>query len=144
MSTADPSPISSPGGRSISVGGNVTGGIILTGDHNTASLTYTQPPPADSVDVAAEVAALRALMEKLAAPESRKLGRALDDASEEATRPEPDKAELAGALERAVKASKGASDFVQNATEITERVVRLAGWIGPLANGALALLGLTV
>ncbi|MGI4954573.1 MAG: hypothetical protein ACRYGM_22435 [Janthinobacterium lividum] len=53
---------------------------------------------------------------------------------------QPDKAEVANALERAVKASKEAADFTENADKIKERVVRIAGWVGPAASAALALL----
>lgn len=131
------------GNRSVSIGGNVTGASIVTGDRNrvTTTLTQVQPPLAEEVDVVAEIAALRGLVEKMAVTERGK--RALADASDAAAEPKPDKAEVAGALERAVKASKEAADFTENADKIKERVVRIAGWVGPLANGALALLGLT-
>ncbi len=129
--------------RSNSVGGNVTGAILVAGDDNDTKLTQVQPPPAQDVDVAAEIAGLRSLLEKLAVPERDKLGRALDDARDEVAKPVPDKEDVASALKRAVTVSKEAADFADNADKIKERVVRIAEWVGPLAKGALALLGLT-
>lgn len=104
-------------------------------------MTRVQPPPAQQVDVAAEIAGLRALMERLDTPERGKMGRAMQDASEEAAKPSPDRKEVANALERAVKVSKEAADFADNADKIKERVVRIAGWVGPAANAALAWFG---
>ena len=130
--------------RTGSAGGGVHNSNFVVGDGNEVTLTQVQPPAAQEVDVVAEIAGLRALMEGLAVPERGKLERALEDAGEEAAKAKPDKEDMAGALKRAVKASKGAADFAENADKIGERVVRIAGWLGPLANGALALLGLTL
>lgn len=132
--------------RSISIGGNVTGASIVSGDNNrvTTTVTQVQPPPAREVDVAAEISGLRDVMSRMAVAEPDRLKWALVDANEEAAKPEPDKGKVAGALERAVTMSQGAADFAENADKIKERLVRIAGWLGPLAKGALALLGLSL
>ena len=131
------------GDRSVNVSGGVHGGVVNAGDDTEIAVTVTrgQPPAGPEVDVAAEIAGLRALLEGLDTPERGRLGRAMEDAGEEAAKPSPDRQEVADALERAVKASKGAADFADNADRIRERVARIAGWLGPLAKGALALLG---
>lgn len=100
------------------------------------------PPYGQAIDIAAEFAALRTLMERLILSDFSELNRALNDAGEEAARPAPDKAEVAGALERAVEASKNATNFTQNVTEIGDCVVRIVGWLGPSAGSVLTLLGL--
>lgn len=134
------------GNRSVNIWGGVDGAVVNAGDGNqiTMRVTHVLPPPAQEVDVAAEIAGLRALMEGLDTPERGMMGRAMEDAGEQAARPSPDKKKVADALERAVAVSKGAADFAGNAVAIEERVVRIAGWLGPLAKGALALLGLAM
>ena len=73
---------------------DITGSSIVTGDHNVVSTTMKQItlPPADQVDVKAELAALReALAEMRKVPDRNKLDRAIEDAVEETAKPEPDK-----------------------------------------------------
>lgn len=129
--------------RSIQIGGNATGSLV-TGDHNQVATTLTQviPPPPEQVDIAAELAALRTLIDRLSLPNRDKALRALDDAKDEVAN--ADKPETANALERAVKVAKTASDFATNVNDIETKVVRIAGWLGPAAKGLLALLGLTL
>ena len=68
--------------RSISVGGNVKGSVLQTGDGNTANVQYTKTtlPPAESVDIKSELAALRELLAQLNAPDSKKIDRAAEAA----------------------------------------------------------------
>jgi hypothetical protein len=131
--------------RNTHVGGSITGSSIVSGDHSHATTTFTQvrPPEAASVDVAAELASLRALVEALRTPDRRRYENALEEAQEDSAKPEPDKAEIAGALERAVKIAKAAPGFLERANAIQDSVVKLAGWLGPAAKGVLALLGLS-
>jgi hypothetical protein len=101
-------------------------------------------PPADQVDVKAELAALRealAVLQKV--PDRGKLDRAIKDASDEAKKPEPDKEELGGALERAVKYAKAAGDFTENAGKLLPRLAALASWLGPVGHGLLSMLRLS-
>ncbi len=85
----------------------------------------------------------------LAAPESAqhdrgKLDRAIEDAVEETAKPEPDKEEVGGALERAVKYAKAAGDFTENAGKLLPPLTALASWLGPVGHGLLSLLGLSL
>jgi hypothetical protein len=67
-------------------------------------------PPAHTVDVKAELAALREALAGLQrVPDRGKLERAMQDAVEEAAKPEPDKEEVGGAVERVVKYAKDAA-----------------------------------
>jgi hypothetical protein len=73
---------------------DITGSSIVTGDHNTVSTTMKQVPlpPADQVDVKAELAALREALAGLQkVPDRGKLDRAVEDAADEAAKPEPTK-----------------------------------------------------
>jgi len=93
---------------------DITGSSIVTGDHNIVSTTMKQMPlpPPDQVDVKAELAALREALAGLQkVPDRGKLDRAIEDAVEETDKSEPDKEEVGGALERAVKYAKAADDF---------------------------------
>ncbi len=111
---------------------DIIGAQVITGDHNQASMhgvTVTLPPAA-SVDVAAELAALRELLVGLNTPDAGKLERALQDAEEEAAKPEPDRDEIGGAIERAVKYAKGASDFSAHVAKLAPCLGALAAWLG--------------
>lgn len=131
--------------RSISIGGNVSGSILQTGDQNVATLTATTLPPAETVDIAAVLTELRALMTAGAAPASPRIQLELDDAAAEATKPAPERPEIAGALERALGSFKKTADFATNATKVAELVTKAAGWIGAAhVGGLLGLVGLTL
>jgi hypothetical protein len=122
---------------------DVTGSSIVTGDHNTVSTEMKQIalPPADQVDVKAELAALReALAELKKVPDRGKLDRAMEDAAEETAKPEPDKKEVGGALERVVKYVKAADDFGE---KLLPRLAPLASWLGANGHNLLAVLGIS-
>lgn len=126
--------------RSVRAGGNITGSNIQTGDHNEAALT-AQIPPAASVDLAAAIAALRAELLALDAPDRGKIERALEDAREEAEKDEPDRAEVTGSLERALGYARKAADFSDHAGKIGDLVIQIGGWVGaasPFLAGLLA------
>ena len=103
---------------------DITGSSIVTGDHNIVSTTMKQMPlpPPDQVDVKAELAALREALAGLQkVPDRGKLDRAIEDAVEETDKSEPDKEEVGGALERAVKYAKAADDFSDHAATLLPR-----------------------
>lgn len=52
------------GDRSISVGGNATGSTLVSGDRNSVQTAFTVSslPPPESVDIRAELTALRAVL----------------------------------------------------------------------------------
>jgi hypothetical protein len=117
---------------------DISNSSIVTGDHNkvTNSVTVTRDV---SVDLLAEIQALRRLFEGLQGAEAGKLSRALDDAEEEAKKPEPDPAEIEGAVGRALKYAKGANDFAEQIEKAQPRLEQIAKWIGV---GVTALMGI--
>jgi hypothetical protein len=126
---------------------NITGSSIVTGDHNIVSTRMKQValPPADQVDVKAELAALREVLAELkTVPERGKLNRAVEDAVEETAKPEPDKEEVGGALERVAKYAKAADDFGEHAEKLLPRLAALASWLGPGGRGLLNMMGVAV
>jgi hypothetical protein len=102
-------------------------------------------PPAHTVDVKAELAALREALAGLQrVPDRGKLDRAMQDAVEEAAKPEPDKEEVGGAVERVVKYAKAADDFAEHTEKIVPRLAALASWLGPAGRALLNVLGVSV
>lgn len=122
--------------RRVSIRGDATGNVIATGDgnaveaHVTADHHATGLPDPASVDVAKELAAIRAVLERLATDDAKKLGRALDDAADEATRPRPDKDEIGRALERALGYARSASAFTAEAGKLAPYLRSTVAWLG--------------
>lgn len=124
---------------------DITGSSVVSGDHNMVStrMTQVQLPPADRVEVEAELLALREILSELKkVPDRAKLDGAVEDAVEETTKPKPNKAEVGGALERAVKYAKAADDFGEHAEKLLPRLAALASWLG--ANGRTLLSMLSI
>jgi hypothetical protein len=131
------------GNDSIMVGGNATG-TFVAGNENRVESAVTQaslPDPA-TVRIAEELAGLRAILAKLNSAEAGKLGRALDDAEEEARKPAPDKNEIGSAVERALKIAGKASDFAENTSKILPDVKGAVAWLGSNWIKLLPLVGL--
>lgn len=119
------------GNRTVHIGGDAIGTVIATGDQNTiTATTKLSLPPADSVDIRAELAALRQALSALTSPDTGKMGRALADAEEEAAKPNPDRDEIGTAVERAVKYAKGAADFSKQAVKVIPHLEAISSWLG--------------
>lgn len=134
------------GDRSVTIGGNAAGNVIQTGDHNTASLSYervTLPPP-EQVDVRAEIAALRDLLAGLVSPDRRKIDNAVDEAEEEAAKPEPDKDEVGKALERALGYAQKAEGFAKVIESLKPHIQNLGSWLGESWYRLLSMVGLSI
>jgi hypothetical protein len=130
--------------RSVHAGGDITGASVVTGDHNTVTTTaHVRLPPTSTVDPKAELSALRDLLASLNVPERGRLDRALQDAEEEAAKPDPDKGEVADAVQRVLKAAKGANAFAEQIEKLAPRVAALAAWVGPAGHALLSLVGLS-
>ncbi len=117
--------------------GNVTGSVVVVGnqnvvgDNNTVKLQNTAaiPPSAHTINLQVELAALRELLTTLQTGDN-KLRRALDDAEEEAAKPEPDKAEVAEALERALTYAHKAVDFADKLQKLAPTTLAIITWLG--------------
>jgi hypothetical protein len=126
---------------------DVTGSSVVTGDHNTVSTTMKQVtlPPADTVDLRAELVALRELLAQLKkVPDRGKLDRAMQDAVEETHKAKPDKDEVGSAVERAIKYAKSADDFGDHVEKLLPRVAAVTSWLGTAGGGLLSMLGVGI
>lgn len=106
------------GDRGVRTGRDAVGNVIPTGDHNTVeahvTATKREAPVADpvTVDLAKELVAIRARLTGMESEHTKKIGRALDDADEEAGKKTTgSKKELGKALNRALTYVKSASAF---------------------------------
>jgi hypothetical protein len=124
---------------------DITGSSVVTGDHNTVTTTKQIPlPPADQVDVKAELAALREALAALQkVPDRGRLDQAMGDAEAEAAKPEPEKKYLGGALERVAECAKTADDFSDHAEKLVPRLAALGAWLGANGHNLLSMLGIS-
>jgi hypothetical protein len=131
------------GDNTIKVGGNATGSFVA-GTENSVETAVTQVtlPDPSTVRIAEELAGLRAILAKLNSAEAAKLGRALDDAEEEARKATPDKNEIGSAVERALKVAAKATDFAENTSKILPYVKGAVAWLGSNWIKLLPLVGL--
>jgi len=125
------------GDSRVSIGRDAVGNVITTGDKNVVEAHVTaakhEAPVADpaTIDVAKELAAIRTILMGLASEHAKKIGRALDDASEEADKKSSaDKDELGKALERALTYAKSASAFATAVTKLAPHVTNAVAWLG--------------
>ncbi|MCY7324101.1 MAG: CHAT domain-containing protein [Phormidesmis sp. CAN_BIN36] len=118
--------------RSVSIGGSMTGSVIQTGDRNTASVQFHQTtlPLAGSVDINAELKALRDLLAQMGSPDQRKIDNALADVEDELKKPQPDKTEVGQALERAFNYAQKAEGFSAAIEKLQPRMTKVVSWLG--------------
>jgi hypothetical protein len=116
--------------------GSITGSVVVAGSGNTINaklrveLGKEPPPAADTVDIRAEFAELRKVLEQLETPDQGKIRRALDDAGEELAKPEANKAEIGGALKRALDHAGKVANLGNEAVKLAPHIAKLAGWLG--------------
>jgi hypothetical protein len=130
--------------NTIKIGGSATGALVA-GDNNRVEATVKQvvslPDPA-TVRIADELAGLRAVLVTLKSTDAAKLGRALDDAEDEARKTTPDKHEVGSALERALKVATKASDFAESGVKLAPYVKGAVAWLGANWIHLLPMVGL--
>ncbi|HAO22604.1 MAG: hypothetical protein BWK80_14035 [Desulfobacteraceae bacterium IS3] len=123
---------------SIHIGGSVSGSNVMfagdnnstvVGNNNVTDIRNKMPAP-ETVDIRKELAALREILMKLDTPESGKIDRAITDAEEEASKPEPDKDEVGSALERVMKAAQKVGTFKTIVTMLEPHVLSVSAWLG--------------
>jgi TIR domain len=139
-----------PSDRSISIGGDAIGNVMTTGDNNLitakvdSSPTETAFPPGVDININQELEYIRSILEKIGSDHIGKIGRALDDATEEARKPAPDKEEVGKALDRALDYAKIADGFVNAVTQLAPHMRTVVAWLGPNWRKLLSIVGLTV
>jgi hypothetical protein len=116
--------------------GSITGSVVVAGSGNTINarlrveLEKKQPPMTEPVDVRAEFAELRKVLEQLQTPDQGKIRRALDDAGEELAKPEANKKEVGSAVKRALDYAGKVASLGDEAVKLAPHVHRLAEWLG--------------
>lgn len=125
------------GDRNVSIGRDAVGDVIVAGDKNLVEACVTatkhEAPLVDPalVDMAKELGAIRALLTGLESEHAKKIGRALDDADEEAgKKTEANKDELGRALDRALGYAKSATAFTTAATKLAPHLRAAVAWLG--------------
>jgi hypothetical protein len=125
------------GDRGIRIGRDAVGNVITTADHNVVeahvTATNREAPVVDpeTVDMAKELAAVRALLTSLESEHAKTIGRALDDAEEEAgKKTSGSKDELGKALDRALTYAKSASAFATTAAKLGPHLRNVVAWLG--------------
>jgi hypothetical protein len=134
------------GNRNVHIGGNMIGGAAVTGDNNVVDVRYRKVtlPPADRIDIRAELAALEDLLLDLNTEDRQKIANALAEAQSDAAKPRPDKNEIGAALERALGYAGKAADFAEKAGKIATHVQSAVGWLGDNWHKLLPLVGLAL
>jgi hypothetical protein len=116
--------------------GPITGSIVVAGSGNTINaklriaLEGELPPAADPVDIHAEFAELRKILEQLQTPDQGKIRRAVDDADEEFAKPETNKTEVGSALKRALDYGGKVASLGNEAVKLAPHIHKLAAWLG--------------
>jgi hypothetical protein len=136
--------------RSVRSGGDIVGGVIVTGDANqirasaTGSSTRAVLPPAESVKIQEQLAGIRAILERMGGEHAAKVKRALDDIDEEAQKPQPNKDEIGSALERALGYAKKGGEFVEQVDKLAPYLSSAVAWLGSNWHKLLPLVGLAL
>ncbi len=132
------------GDRSVNVGGNAIRTQITTGDHNVAVSITTDPrlPAAETVDVSAELTAIRSVLDALEGRDRKKIDNALREAEDDATGEDPDRDEVGKALDRAVEYASKTAGFLDVVDKMRPHLRNLAGWMGSYGPHVARVLGL--
>jgi hypothetical protein len=115
---------------------SATGSILVAGSGNTINarlcveLGKEPPSTAEGVDICAEFAELRNILEQLQTLDKGKIQRALDDAGEELAKPEVDKSEVGRAVKRALDYAGKVASLGNEAVKLAPHVYKLAKWLG--------------
>ena len=123
---------------------SITGSVVVAGSGNTinarlrAELGKEPAPTVEPLDFRAEFAELRKILEQLQTPEQGKIRRALEDAGEEIAKPEANKAEVGGALNRALDYAGKVASLGDEAVKLAPHIHKLAEWLGSEWSGLLS------
>jgi hypothetical protein len=136
--------------KSIGVGRDATGAVLVTGDNDRisatlqATVTKITPPPASTVKIDQELNQIRAVLERIGGENAGKIGRALDYAAEEANRPNPNKDEVGSALDRALAYAKASAGFAEEVSQLAPHVENAVSWLGANWQKLLTTIGLSM
>jgi len=119
--------------RSVKTGGITSGNLLITGNNNKASMTYYKDnllPPSETVNIRIELEAIRRILNQLNSPINNKIGKALTAAEEEINKSLPDKDLIGKALERALKLSTKADNFIKIVDILKPHAINASAWLG--------------
>src|SRR5262249_21662793 len=134
----------------VSFEGDAAGNVVTTGDRNKVDakidveLVKTELPQPDSVNISLELARIRAILEKIGGEHASKIGRALDDAAEEARKSKPNKDEIGSALGRALDYAKKGGAFANEVQKLMPHVAKAVAWLGSNWHKLLPVVGIAV
>ena len=118
-------------GNSVSAGRDVTGSVITQGKKNRVKASFRLSiflPRAASTSRRSRRS--RSSSAACDPSDDSKIKNALEDADTETKKPKPDKDEVGGALERAIKYAKKATGFATAVEALKPHVERAAAWLG--------------
>jgi TIR domain len=139
-----------PNGRSINIGGDAAGSVLVAGDSNRVnahievSLTKTTLPAAASVDISQELAQIRSVLERIGGEHAGRMGRAMDDAAAELRNTPQNKDEIGAALGRALDYGKNSRHFADEVGQLAPHVLNAVAWLGANWNKLLPIVGLAI
>ena len=136
------------GQGAVYIGRDAHQNTIVTGNENTVGARYekvTLPPP-ESVDIQAELAALRQVLPLvgLDARDARQASRALDDAEAKSAAAQPDKNGIGEALDDVLAVAAKAERFAETTDKLQPHVARAVAWLGENWYKLLGVVGLSV
>jgi hypothetical protein len=119
------------GDRSVSAGRDIKGTAAATGDLATATATtYLETVPRDTnVDLKEELAAVRKILAGLDSVDRKALSR-LEEAEEEAGKPEPDLGEIEKLVGQATNYAKAAAGFTERIGNLVPPLTKIGAWLG--------------
>ena len=105
-------------------------GAFATGAGAVATATFTEAAPPDpTIDIRAAIAALRDELAQMPGIERKALNR-LDEAQDEAVKPEPKREEVKNLVAQATSYASQATGFAEAAEKLKPHIVQIAGWLG--------------
>ena len=105
-------------------------GAFATGAGSTATATITETTAPDpSVNIQAELEALQHILAALPALDPKALTR-LDEARQEAAKPDPNRGEVGQLIAQATEYASGAAGFADAAEHLTPHLQQVASWLG--------------
>jgi hypothetical protein len=127
--------------RSVSAGRDIKGSAVATGDHSTATANYSETVQRDpSVDLKAELAALRQILASLPGLDSKAVTR-LKEAEDEAAKPEPNRGEIENLVKQATGYAKTATGFIEATGNLVPHLTKIGAGLGVAWSTLAPMLG---
>jgi len=136
--------------RSVKVGRDALANVVTTGDRNAvdanieAKVMNVSLPRPDEVNLTDELAKIKVILKRVGGEHAAKVGRALEDANDEAKKKEPNKDEIGAALSRALEYARKVNSFAEETGELAPRLTNVVAWLGSNWYKLLSIVGLAV